>query len=181
MQHIQTLETELLSKCSTVSYFVSILHSERNAANTEHTASNARMKKMWVMMACLMPLSSTTISSSTLSPVSSPLPPAPLSVQPPVTYPVILIILQPIWALLVLPESGVDWQALIEGLTGVLWEECDLRGGSKHQIRFSENMASIPWNFLLRVIAVTMDITVSECVHSGVTLRFIPPEDYRSR
>jgi len=82
------------------------------------------------------------------------------------------------WAPRVLPLSRVDWQALLEGLAGALWDECDLVGEAERQTKFERNMRSVPRVFVPTVIAVTKNVMVSEWVN-GLPLNSIPTMDPR--
>jgi len=82
------------------------------------------------------------------------------------------------WVPRILPVSQVDWQALLAGLAQGLWEEVDLAGEAQRQIRFGNNMDSVPRVFVPRVLAYNPDILVSEWV-DGIPLRTLPSMDVR--
>ena len=82
------------------------------------------------------------------------------------------------WVPRVLPVSRVDWESLLAGLAKGLWEEVDLAGEARRQIRFGNNMESVPRVFVPTVIAYNRRIMISEWV-DGTPLRNIPSEDGR--
>ena len=57
------------------------------------------------------------------------------------------------WVPRILPVSRVDWESLLAGLAKGLWEEVDLAGEAQRQIRFGDNMESVPRVFVPTVIA----------------------------
>mmetsp|Transcript_24733 Transcript_24733/g.53350 ORF Transcript_24733/g.53350 Transcript_24733/m.53350 type:complete len:832 (-) Transcript_24733:2025-4520(-) len=82
------------------------------------------------------------------------------------------------WIPRILPVSRVDWEALLAGLAKGLWEEVDLSGEAQRQMRFRNNMESVPRVFVPKVVAYNRDIMISEWV-DGTPLRSIPSMDSR--
>jgi predicted unusual protein kinase regulating ubiquinone biosynthesis (AarF/ABC1/UbiB family) len=82
------------------------------------------------------------------------------------------------WVPRILPVARVDWEALLAGLARGLWEEVDLAGEAQRQMRFRDNMESVPRVFVPKVVAYNRNVLISEWV-DGTALRSIPSMDPR--
>ena len=66
------------------------------------------------------------------------------------------------WVPRVLPNSRIDWRALLLALSTALWEETNLDGEAERQRRFALNMESVPRVTVPAVITSTREVMVTE-------------------